>query len=65
MNDMMTQNPKATRKTVTLTLNISADNMAEVYGRIAEIVKSAENSADVVSVDVRDTTPKINVGTIR
>jgi hypothetical protein len=62
---MMTQNPRVTEKTVTLTLKISADNMTEVYGRIAEIVKSAENSADVVSVDVRDANPKITIGATR
>lgn len=50
----MTQNPKATEKTVVITLKIKADNMAEVYGRIAQIVKSVENSADVVSVDVKN-----------
>lgn len=66
MKDMMTQNPKAAEKTVTITLKIKSDNMTELYGRIAEIVKAAENSADVVSVDVRDNTPKItSVGAIR
>lgn len=51
---MMTENPRATEKTVVITLKITADSMTEVYGRIAEIVKSAENSADVISVNVSD-----------
>lgn len=45
---------RETTKTVTLTLEVKADNMTEVYGRLAQIVKSVENSAEVVSVDVRD-----------
>jgi hypothetical protein len=58
---MMTQNPKATEKTVVVTLSIKADNMTEVYGRIAEIVKAIENSADVQSVDVKSAN-KIQLG---
>jgi hypothetical protein len=66
MRGMMTQNPKATEKKVVITLKIKADSMTEIYGRIAEIVKSAENSAEVVSVNVDDE-KKINIhqGAIR
>lgn len=50
----MTQNPKETEKTVVLTLKIKADSMSELYGRIAEIVKSTENAADIESVVVQE-----------
>jgi len=54
MSKDKTENPKATSKTVVLTLKVDADSMAELYARIANIVSSVENSADVESVDVRD-----------
>ena len=47
-------NPKAATKTVVLTLQLDADNMTELYGRIATIVASVENSADVKSVEVKE-----------
>jgi hypothetical protein len=52
----VTTNPKATTKTVVLTLQIDADSMAELYGRIATLVASVENSADVKSVEVKEKT---------
>jgi hypothetical protein len=52
--DAKTENPKATSKTVVLTLKIDADNMTELYGRIATLVASVENSADVLSVEVKE-----------
>ncbi|QIN94126.1 hypothetical protein PP459_gp107 [Streptomyces phage Wakanda] len=54
--DFESKNPKATSKTVVLTLQIDADNMAELYGRIATLVASVENSADVKSVEVKEKT---------
>jgi hypothetical protein len=52
--DAKTENPKAASKTVVLTLQVDADNMSELYGRIATLVASVENSADVVSVEVKE-----------
>lgn len=52
--DAKTENTKATSKTVVLTLQIDADTMAELYGRIATLVASVENSADVKSVEVKE-----------
>lgn len=49
-----TENPKASAKTVVMTLELDADNMTELYGRIAAIVASVENSADVKSVEVKE-----------
>ncbi len=48
------ENPKSSAKTVVLTLELDADNMTELYGRIAAIVASVENSADVKSVEVKE-----------
>jgi hypothetical protein len=61
MEVMMTQNPKATEKTVVITLRFDTDSMTELYGRLAEVVKSVENSADIISVNVIED-KKIGVG---
>jgi hypothetical protein len=58
------ENPKATSKTVVLTLKIDADNMTELYGRIATLVASVENSADVLSVEVKEKSGGIGHGQI-
>jgi hypothetical protein len=55
--DFPASNPKVAKKTVVLTLEMDADNMTELYGRIATIVASVENSADVKSVEVKDGKP--------
>ena len=60
-----TVNPNEVEKTVVLTLSMTADNMSELYGRIAQVVSSAENSADVVSVSVEDKKVKIQGPTMR
>ncbi len=49
-----TENTKATTKTVVLTLQLDAGNMTELYGRIAAIIASVENSADIKSVEVKE-----------
>lgn len=48
------ENDKATEKTVVLTLKMNADSMAELYARLANIVASVENAADIVNVEVKD-----------
>lgn len=63
--DARTENPKATSKTVVLTLKIDADSMTELYGRIATLVASVENSADVVSVEVKEKAGGVNHLTVR
>ncbi|AVD99329.1 hypothetical protein SEA_BILLNYE_156 [Streptomyces phage BillNye] len=60
--DFEAKNSKATSKTVVLTLKVDADNMAELYARVANIVAAVENSADVESVDVRDKKATANFG---
>lgn len=52
-----TVNPKKTKKIVVLTLEMETDSLTELYGRLAAIVKSVENSADITNVEVKDTKP--------
>jgi hypothetical protein len=64
VKDAKAENPKATSKTVVLTLKIDADNMTELYGRIATLVASVENSADIVSVEVKEKSGGYSAGQI-
>jgi hypothetical protein len=57
MVSMETTNRKATKKVVVLTLEMDTDNLTELYGRLAMIVKAVENSADIKSVEVKDNKP--------
>jgi hypothetical protein len=53
----MNETPKVTgqsSKTVVITLKVDTDAQSELYGRISHMLKSIENSAEIINVEVKD-----------
>jgi len=55
MGNMMekTENPNASTNYVTFFTRMETDNATELYGRIAEIVRTLENSAGLINVEIK------------